>query len=353
VKCFGITLLLTVLVALSAYALVNTGEVDVEEDVKVGVSEEVITSEEEIQGVEDGTDKFIELKSKMDVDEEGDIVSIGGKDIVVGPEEVIDGDIVGIGVDVSIDGSVKGDIVCIGGDIDIGDLAVVNGDVVSINGEMHVSDTAVIDGEKVNISGVAFLSPEVISNIVRFGASPLLKGFAQLSFVIVVIALWVLLSLGFISAFPEEYDKVKQNLENRFVRSSLIGISANIVLPLAVVVLVFSIVGIVLVPVLLVAWILGWMVGGSALGNTIADRIFVGIKGRRYLSPFIGICLISGLTIIGSVVALFGGAFETIGNVISLIGFIVLMLAFIFGIGSVLIALFEMRKKEGVEEVKK
>ena len=66
-------------------------------------------------------------------------------------------DIVAIGGSVVIDGTVKGDVVAIGGGVLLGDSTSVSGDVVTIAGRVSRHPTAVVKGEINEESGVLLL----------------------------------------------------------------------------------------------------------------------------------------------------------------------------------------------------
>jgi len=62
------------------------------------------------------------------------------------------GDAVSIGGEVSIDGRVTGDVVAVGGDVELGPDAEITGDVVSIGGEVQRETGAVVHGDVVEMA---------------------------------------------------------------------------------------------------------------------------------------------------------------------------------------------------------
>lgn len=81
----------------------------------------------------------------------GDVVRFIGN-VTIEEDEAVQGDVVTIGGDVRISGSVDGDAVAVFGDVDVGPRAVVYGDVVSVGGETVVAKGARIGGQVVETS---------------------------------------------------------------------------------------------------------------------------------------------------------------------------------------------------------
>ena len=84
--------------------------------------------------------------------ENEEVVSIG-QDRVIREDEVITGDVVVVGGNLTVYGRVKGDAVCVGGDLVVGPKATVRGDLVNVGGKAQIDPAAHIRGKKVNVSG--------------------------------------------------------------------------------------------------------------------------------------------------------------------------------------------------------
>jgi hypothetical protein len=74
-----------------------------------------------------------------------------GESLVVEENEVIRGDVVSIGGDVEISGTVEGDVVSVGGALLLRHTAVVKGDAIAIGGRIDRDEHAEIHGELVSI----------------------------------------------------------------------------------------------------------------------------------------------------------------------------------------------------------
>lgn len=83
----------------------------------------------------------------------GDVMRVAS-DIHVGPEEVIEGDLLSVAGDVTVEGRIEGDLVAMGGDIYLRSTAQVDGDVVAMGGELHEDDGASVGGQRVIGMGV-------------------------------------------------------------------------------------------------------------------------------------------------------------------------------------------------------
>jgi len=275
-----------------------------------------------------------------------DIVSITSEDIVISKDQIVNGDVVGIGVNVNIDGTVKGDVACIGGKLTIGDDAVITGDVAAVGSDVSISDKAKISGEKVRVRGVPFLTKRFFDRFITVSKSPVLRGLIRLTFTIAFFGIWILITLAFIAGFRNAYQKILSNFEDRFGLSSLIGVLSWILAPVIIALLIASIIGILIVPLLILFWIIGGFIGASALCERLSVRFFSKIKSRVYLPSIVGIGLVSAPVILGRIVSIPGGLFHAIGSIITLIGCIILLIIFTLGFGGILLAIFRRNKVE-------
>ena len=91
-----------------------------------------------------------EAGGALQVATEDQIVRFGGP-VVVKEDEEVKGDVVALGGPVEIKGHVKGDTVSIGGPIDVS--GKVDGDAVAVGGPMHLQSSAEIKGDAVTVGG--------------------------------------------------------------------------------------------------------------------------------------------------------------------------------------------------------
>src|SRR4029434_1600233 len=83
----------------------------------------------------------------------GDIVRIGGGAVNVSQNERVEGDVVAIGGPVNIDGEVTGDVVAVMGGLTLGPHAVIRGEVTAVGGPFNRDPQAQVYG-KVNEVGI-------------------------------------------------------------------------------------------------------------------------------------------------------------------------------------------------------
>ena len=84
----------------------------------------------------------------------GNVMRIGS-DVHVERDQVISGDLLAVGGDVTVDGHVEGDVVAMGGDVKLNSTARVDGDVASIGGELTEEPGASIGGQRVTARGLS------------------------------------------------------------------------------------------------------------------------------------------------------------------------------------------------------
>jgi cytoskeletal protein CcmA (bactofilin family) len=123
------------------------------------LQEKILAQKEARKALKELEDLDINLEDLKDLenldidleDTSGDLVKFG-KDIYVGEDEFVDGDVVAIGGDIAIDGHVTGDVVSTAGDIHIGSTAHVEGDIVATFGDVSVEPGAETDGDVTEVS---------------------------------------------------------------------------------------------------------------------------------------------------------------------------------------------------------
>ncbi|MBI5709719.1 MAG: polymer-forming cytoskeletal protein, partial [Candidatus Eisenbacteria bacterium] len=82
----------------------------------------------------------------------GDLSRVGS-DIHIESDEVVEGDVMAIRGDVTVDGHVEGSVVAMGGDVYLSSTARVDRDVVCVGGKLHEEPGATVRGERVTALG--------------------------------------------------------------------------------------------------------------------------------------------------------------------------------------------------------
>jgi len=142
-----------------------------------------------------------------------------GKDLTVEEDEEVDGDIVALGGSVEIRGTVTGNAVAIGGDVEIFNTGIVEGDAVAVGGHVIRQGDAVVRGEKVSIaflSGPRFRFPSLHAPFPFFLTgfrAPAWAFFAR----VLKILLFIFVGIETLSILPRHVGEVKEKVERDFL----------------------------------------------------------------------------------------------------------------------------------------
>lgn len=160
----------------------------------------------------------------------------------------------------------------------------VKGDVQSINGRVLVTESGQVDGDIkapdiVVRPGGRVLGKQEISNLMDFPTGKFGEQFTVDGLIIVVSLAAFILLVGFIalSLAPRQHDNLSRCLRQYPVRSTFLGLAMVFLLPLIVLVMTITIVGILLVPFVPLAMVIAAAMGVLAFGGRIGQRVL-----RRY-----------------------------------------------------------------------
>lgn len=270
----------------------------------------------------------------------GERVKVGDS-IVVEEDERILGDVVSIGGNVQVRGVVEGDVVSVGGDVDIHEGAEVKGDAVSVGGRVEKMGDAIVRGETVSVNvpipmwglrGPDFHKPKFFSVGWKVG------------FFLVGL---LLVSL-FNAVAGQRLDVVSRRIEREPGQSFLIGLLGICGTPIAMlisfVLLAITIIGLLLFPVLLIlVWLM--MLGGFAAtalavgrrtgeGRVSADSLRP--ARSSYMHLLIGFLALHGFLILSAFFGLVG--VNPLAILLLVLGICVIVFATIIGYGAVLLS---------------
>lgn len=274
------------------------------------------------------------LKSGETVD--GDLVVIGAEAIIENNAQV-NGDIIVIGGSLKLNGRATGSAVVVGGLISVGDQASLTGDVVTVGGSLQRAEGAHIGGNILtNLppptipllnapnTGSPSVPPEPVYRF-NFGVLGTVIGafFQALGLAALAMLLTVFLH--------PQLDRVAHAVVSQPLMSGSIGLLTVFVAPIAVVILVVTL---ILIPVALaVAFmlVLAGLFGIVALGMEVGDRFTKAIHQtwEPVLSAGLGAFL---LAIVVSTV-----------NLIPCVGWLASVLVGLLGLGAAVITLFGTR----------
>lgn len=89
---------------------------------------------------------------RVEAGRSGNVMRVGS-DIHIEEGQVVVGNVVAVGGDVTVDGHVEGNVESMGGDVYLNATARVDGDVVCVGGTLHEEDGAVVGGQRVTAAG--------------------------------------------------------------------------------------------------------------------------------------------------------------------------------------------------------
>lgn len=206
------------------------------------------------------------LKSGETLD--GDLVVFGGN-VSVEEDALVDGSLVVIGGNITVDGSVDSDVVIIGGTISLNETALIGGDVVSVGGVVSRADGAVVEGDIIENNGPSVQIPDV-PNVppVRVSVNPFASIF-QLVFQAIGVAALAMLLMLFMQPQLERVSRAV--VANPLIPGS-VGMLVVFLAPLALVLMVVTILLIPVAALSLLLLVLAWLFGVIAIGMEVGER---------------------------------------------------------------------------------
>ncbi|MFN2545888.1 MAG: hypothetical protein ABR567_00495, partial [Myxococcales bacterium] len=195
---------------------------------------------------------------------------------------------------------VQGDVVCVGGSVELESGSVVQGDAVSVGGSVSVDEGALVMGQAVAVLGSVDVArgAQVMGEHVQVGVGKLfgsgatrhhrgwLTGLGPFGLfpTIALFALMYLVGLLILRMWPERVRNVGFALFENPVRSFTVGFLCWLLLLPLIVLLAISIVGIPLIPLLPVIIFLSIVIGLSSFALRIGESLPAG-PGQRFVPP--------------------------------------------------------------------
>ena len=226
-----------------------------------------------------------------------DIVQFGKK-IYIGPDELVNGDVVAIAGDIVIEGKVMGDVAAIFGSVELGSAAIVNGEVVSILGEVNRDDGSVVRGETAVIG-------KHHRNGLTFPIGPFGEGMFNAGAKVVFFIIAILLMLIVFYFIAQRMSVASAHASGSFLKSFGVGLlvlfAGTVLVAVLSIILAITIVGIPVAVLLVLSFValfvLGYFVSALALGSFVARKCNME-RESVYVHGFIGIFLLAILGII-------------------------------------------------------
>lgn len=261
--------------------------------------------------------------AQVSLAQERSIVRFGEDVVIPQGEQVLDA--VSIGGDVRVEGEVTNDAVAVGGSLFLGPGASVGGSAVSIGGKINQAEGAMVRGDIVEMS-----TPWEIPSEAWFG---------------LFIGLQILIFIGFLALallivglLPKQVEAVSDTAIESTGKSFLWGFLILLGTIPVTILLVITIIGIAIIPVLFLLLVAFFIFGYIGIANLIGKQVFKGLgreKAAMIWKALVGLLLLGAVNLI----PIFGG----------LVGF----LASVWGVGAVVEALMRYRAQTRAQAIRK
>ncbi|MCK4546214.1 MAG: polymer-forming cytoskeletal protein [Candidatus Eisenbacteria sp.] len=324
---------------------IGAGQVVIDDDIVVDIDSKAIQmsieealreAEEALEGIEnDLTYRKVHRSNKVHV----------GDNVYVDIDEMVNGDVVAVGGNVTIEGKVAGDVVAVFGNVFLENTAVVNGQAVAVFGRIVEEPGARVRGETVSV-GPGMLFGNIFGEACcpasfnwRWVPLASLVGMGLLLIVVLLVAL----------VFREGTERVTAAIRRDLLKSWLYGLLAEIILMVVTIVLCITIIGI---PVVILLWLAAglaclWAFAGVAVRAGEAISGIPGSAASRAGTLLIGALAILGVSIIARILSLVGGFFWGPALGIRILGSAITWFALTTGLGAVCMTRFGTRAANG------
>jgi len=259
------------------------------------------------------------------------VVAIGGNANARGR---VQDAVVAIAGDASAQGEVEKSVVAVFGDVNIGSNSVVHGDAVAIGGEVKIENGGKVNGRTTNVGMGDYPLLAPLKGMVDWVKHCVFKVrllAPQPGWYWVVAGLFLLCYLFITVAFRRPVEACLHELTHRPATTFLLGLLTKLLVPLLVVVLALTGIGVIVVPFVGAAMFIGSMIGKAALFQFLGRqsfRLFGGQLPNAVLAMLVGFALI------------------TLLYMVPVLSLLVYLLTGIWGIGAAVTACFGGARKE-------
>jgi hypothetical protein len=270
-----------------------------------------------------------------DYDGSDDIVRFG-EHIVIEEDEEVMGDVVAIGGSIDVRGKVMGDVVSVGGSLNVAPTGIIDGDAVSVGGTVNEEEGCEITGDVVSIGGPI---PQFIFGIPHgrfpaFGLRFFGLGMTFVKSLLVVLLVWLTVAL-----FTDRVKVTAQKISESPLASFGMGILIFVLLPVAMVLLCITLIGIPVAILLPLAIAIVSLLGYTAVGLALGSKIVGGPvpNGAPVRAALVGVIILEAIPLFGKLVGLPGGFMSAVSLPIRIIGYTIIVCAVSLGLGAAIL----------------
>nr|WP_242844814.1 polymer-forming cytoskeletal protein [Clostridium botulinum] len=200
------------------------------------------------------------------------------KNIYIEKDKVENADVISIGADIYVNGTVNGNVTSIGGNVYIN--GKVTGDATAIGGRVTKGSKGIIKGtikEKFKKSKIPFINSNRNIESTKFDYSKVVS--AILLFILCIIAYRLM---------PYNEVRMASAIDKEFGKSLIYGYGAIIFIVMLLITLLFSIVGIILIPIVAIVFLITFLMGFTSMCLYVGKR-FLKSKVSPMTSILIGV----------------------------------------------------------------
>jgi MFS family permease len=248
-----------------------------------------------------------------------------GKDINIGNDQIVN-NAVAIAGQITVSGLVENNVVTVGGSIVLTNSAVVRGDVICVGG-------VVVQGNGAQVYGnITEVNSSNISTVVASAFHGDMDAWSWLVDIIYFCFFAMIFTLALLMAilFPRPLNAIVNSIQGNKTKSFFWGFLATLMIAPFFMLLVFSFIGIPLIPLAFAALLLAFMFGFIGVSALLGKFVFT--KTFRHHKKSL-----AQETLLGFVLLWF------IGWMPFYIGMIIKMVVITIGFGGVFLALFHHR----------
>ncbi len=259
-----------------------------------------------------------------------------GEDITIEENQVVSGDVVSIGGNVTVRGKVRGDAVSIGGNVKLEGTGSIEGDAVSIGGSVQRGPEAHLGGQNVGMRFVPMGLLGLARPHRRFGFLSVTLHLVWMLFLL--LAAWIVVGLA-----ERRVRVTAAYVETHLWWSLGTGLAVLILYPVAFLLLCVTIVGIPLALISPVALLLALIVGGLIVASLVGLRLIGGNATDRaglIRAVLLGVVLFEGVPLIASLLRLASGPLHFLGIAVAVFGEAVIFVSASIGLGAIILSRF-------------
>lgn len=260
-----------------------------------------------------------------------DLVVFGGS-VVLDPGSTVDGNVVLLGGNLQANGTITGSLLAMGGLVQLSETTIIQGDVSVLGGLLQGENQAQIEGQ---IAGNLNDLPLVLPGNLRISVPDVqlrFNPFWDFLWLLFQSLLWSAVAVLVVLFLAQPLQRVGDTAISQALVSGGLGVLSALVVPLLLLIIAVTIIGIPIALLGVLALVIAWAYGLVAIGTQVGSRLSK-LSGGNWALPLSAALGTFLLTLIINIV----------GKVIPCIGWLAPFLVGAIGLGAVLLTRFGSR----------